>query len=71
MPNPDLSVPLQVDFAEELAVDLGGPRKQFLAAIMREIKDKLFDNSGDLREVQFYVERDHYYAAGIYIGKQK
>ena len=37
----DYSLPLDVTFNGEMAHDLGGPRKEFLAAMVRQIK--LFD----------------------------
>ncbi|VDI17898.1 Hypothetical predicted protein, partial [Mytilus galloprovincialis] len=39
----DLRLTLQVQFYEEGAVDLGGPRKEFFAILMRDIKQKYFD----------------------------
>jgi hypothetical protein len=38
----DYSLPLDVTFTGEMAQDHGGPRKEFLTAMMRQIKDKLF-----------------------------
>ncbi|XP_071149968.1 uncharacterized protein [Mytilus edulis] len=38
----DLRLTLEVQFLGEIAVDLGGPRKEFFALILREIKEKYF-----------------------------
>ena len=65
----DLSVPLSVDFAEEMATDLGGPRRQFLGMMMREIKNRFFSDDGQLTELLYYKEKKHYYGIGLIIGK--
>ena len=39
--SPDYSLPLEVTFTGECAQDMGGPQKEFLGAIMREVKFKL------------------------------
>ena len=41
-PIQDISYPLEVTFSGKEAADYGGPRKEFLSAVTREIKDKLF-----------------------------
>ena len=68
-PEPDLSVPLQIDFSEEMAADLGGPRKQFLTSMMNECREKMFSRNGDIAERIYYLERRHYYGCGLVIGK--
>ena len=45
----DLSYPLEVIFAGEVAQDYGGPRREFLGTIMRELRDKLF--TSDLNRI--------------------
>lgn len=65
----DLSVPLCVDFSEEVAVDLGGPRRQFLSMMMREITSRFFSDDGQLLEILYFLEKRHYYGAGLIIGK--
>ena len=42
-PIADLSFPLDVTFIGEEAADYGGPRKEFLGAFIRELRDQLFD----------------------------
>ena len=68
--SPDYSFPLEVTFTGECAQDLGGPRKEFLGAMMREIRFKLFkekDGEGTfvLRDDMVAVNRMHYLGAGI------
>ena len=41
----DPSLSLEVTFTGEYAQDLGGPRKDFLGAMMHNIKDKLLQTS--------------------------
>ena len=43
----DYSLPLEVTFTGESAQDYGGPRRQFLGSIMREIRDRLFLEQND------------------------
>ena len=43
----DFSVPLEVIFTGEGAQDYGGPRREFLGMVMREIRDKLFKEEGE------------------------
>lgn len=38
----DFSYPLEVTYSGEEAADYGGPRKEFLGAIKRNIQDRLF-----------------------------
>ena len=71
--SPDYSIPLEVTFTGECAQDLGGPRKEFLGAMMREIRFKLFtekDGEGTfvLRDDMIAVNRMHYLGAGIIFG---
>ena len=73
--DPDYSIPLQVTFTGECAQDMGGPRKEFLGAIMREIKSRLFEEmSGEttfvLRDDVVAVDRMHFFGAGIIFGKK-
>ena len=46
-PAIDFSVPLEVIFTGEGAQDYGGPRREFLGMVMREIRDKLFKEEGE------------------------
>lgn len=50
---------LEVQLYNEKAVDLGGPRKEFFLLILREIKEKLFDDG--VKENQ---EKD-YHTVGV------
>ncbi|KAK3593468.1 hypothetical protein CHS0354_036992 [Potamilus streckersoni] len=45
----NLTKTLEVQFYNEVAADYGGPRKEFFRLILREIKEKYFDNG--LREL--------------------
>ncbi|CAB4029344.1 G2 M phase-specific E3 ubiquitin- ligase, partial [Paramuricea clavata] len=68
----DPSLPLEVTFTGECARDLGGPRKELLGAMVREIKDCLFVDNGDstyiLREDVVAENRRHYFGAGLVFG---
>lgn len=55
----DKRLTLEVQFYNEKAVDLGGPRKEFFLLILREIKEKLFDDG--VKENQ---EKD-YHTVGV------
>ena len=46
-PAIDFSVPLEVIFTGEGSQDYGGPRREFLDMVMREIRDKLFKEEGE------------------------
>jgi hypothetical protein len=66
--NHDYSLPLDVTFTGELALDMGGPRKEFLAAMMRQIQEKLFmQNDGEntfvLHENETAENKSHYLGA--------
>ena len=73
----DPSLPLEITFTGECAQDLAGPRKEFLGAMIRNIKDKLFvanqeDSTFNLHNdiVEFYTENSrHYYGPGLIFGK--
>ena len=71
-PIGDISYPLEVTFSGEEAADYGGPRKEFLCAIIREIKDKLFQEVQNgqykLFEDPHSLRKNHYYAAGLIFG---
>ena len=41
-PIEDISFPLEVTFIGEEAADYGGPGKEFLGAVMREVREELF-----------------------------
>ncbi|KAK3083721.1 hypothetical protein FSP39_002007 [Pinctada imbricata] len=45
----DLRLTLEVQFYNEVAVDYGGPRKEFFRLVLSQIKEKYFDNG--LREL--------------------
>ena len=70
----DLSFPLEVAYSGEEAADYGGPRKEFLGAMMREIQDKLFvevgEGSGEykLADKVEDLRKNHYYGAGLIFG---
>ena len=68
----DLSVPLEVNYTGEGAQDYGGPRREFLGMVMREIRDKLFKEEGEgyiIFEEKEALVRKHYYGAGLFFGK--
>jgi hypothetical protein len=72
--NHDYSLPLDVTFTGELALDMGGPRKEFLAAMMRQIQEKLFvqndrENTFVLHENETAENKSHYLRAGLIFGK--
>ena len=70
----DLSFPLEVTFSGEEAADYGGPRKEFLGAMMRESQDKIFvevgEGSGEYKLADKVEElrQNHYYGAGLIFG---
>lgn len=70
----DLSFPLEVTFSGEEAADYGGPRKEFLGAMMRKSQEKLFveagEDSGEYRLAEKVEElrKNHYYGAGLIFG---
>ena len=68
----DYSLPLEVFFTGEGARDYGGPRREFLGSIMRELRDRLFSEQNDgchLSEDQAALEKRHYFGAGLFFGK--
>ena len=70
----DPSLPLEITFTGECAQDLGGPRKEFLGAMIRNIKDKLFvanqeDPTFNLHNDIVSENSRHYYGAGLIFGK--
>lgn len=73
-PPPVFNIPLETTFYGEKAQDYGGPRKEFLSAMCREIKDRLFKKSDDgegytLAFSDYHFTRQHYYGAGIVTGQ--
>ena len=72
-PIADLSFPLDVTFIGEEAADYGGPRKEFLGAVMREIHDQLFDEAGSgeyiLTNDVTSLRQNYYFGAGLIFGK--
>ena len=52
----------KVDFMGEESVDQGGPRKEWIRLMNRQMKDKYFDNG--LRQ---YLSKDYYYV-GVMLG---
>ncbi|XP_067027133.1 uncharacterized protein [Acropora muricata] len=67
----DYSLPLEVTFTGESAQDYGGPRRQFLGSIMREIRDRLFLEQNEellLSEDLAALENQHYFGAGLFFG---
>ena len=72
-PDHDYSLPLDVTFNGEMAEDLGGPRKEFLSSMVRQIKDKLFvkndpDGTFVLHQYEIAENRSHYFGARIIFG---
>ena len=68
----DYSLPLEVTFTGESALDLGGPRREFLGAVMRDIRDKLFTEQQEgyvLFEDLAALEKRYYFGAGLIFGK--
>ena len=69
----DFSIPLEVTFAGENAQDYGGPRREFLASMMREIRDNLFieqEKMGHkIQEEEAALAKSHYFGAGLVFGK--
>ena len=58
----NLRLPLEVNFMGEGAQDSGGPRKEFFRLVLKEIKEKLFDNG----LIEDFAER--HYTSGIIMG---
>ncbi|XP_044165716.1 uncharacterized protein LOC122949746 [Acropora millepora] len=71
-PIADLSFPLDVTFIGEEAADYGGPRKEFLGAAMRELRDQLFDEAGSgeyiLTNDVTSLRQNYYFGAGLIFG---
>ena len=72
-PIEDVSFPLEVTFSGEEAADYGGPRKEYLTGIVREIRDKLFKEEGDTKQYKLFEDNNalankHYFAAGLIFG---
>jgi hypothetical protein len=71
----DLSYPLEVSFIGELAADLGGPRREYLHAVIRDMMDELFeevDGGGFVIGEDpsgLYIHERRYYVAGLLVGK--
>lgn len=71
----DRSTPLEVTFNGESAEDYGGPRREFLSAMVREIRDRLFRKLTDgdvgytLTDDVAAYSRNHYFGAGLVFGK--
>ncbi|XP_068723494.1 uncharacterized protein [Montipora capricornis] len=68
----DFSLPLEVTFAGENAQDYGGPRREFLGCMLREIRDRLFKEQGAaghiLQEDEASLEKNNYFGAGLFFG---
>ena len=70
-PPPIWNVPLDVTFYGEQAQDFGGPRREFLTLMLHEVRDRLFEDTGngyDLAYSDAHFTRRHYYAAGVITG---
>ena len=72
--NYDYSLPLDVTFSGELVQDMGGPRKEFLSAMMRDIKGRLFEQvEGEdafiLTSNEGTERKSHYLGAGLIFQK--
>ena len=71
----DLSVALEVMFAGECAQDYGGPRRELLTLMIREIHERLFVKSGEgssgytLTENTVHADKKCYFGAGLIFGK--
>ena len=71
----DYSLPLEITFIGECARDLGGPRKEFLSSMLRQIQEKLFvesvtESGTFVLHGNIVAEREMYYlGAGIFFGK--
>ncbi|KAK3749365.1 hypothetical protein QZH41_010356, partial [Actinostola sp. cb2023] len=73
IPIDDYSIPLDVTYNGECARDYGGPRREFLGAIVKAIKDRLFKEHQDeegfvLMKDITAIQKQYYYAAGIFFG---
>ena len=65
---------LDVTFSGELVQDMGGPRKEFLSAMMRDVKRRLFEQvEGEdafiLTNNEATERKSHYLGAGLIFGK--
>ena len=65
----NIRLPLEVCFFGESAVDLGGPRKEFFALFTKEFIGRMLDEDGSLVANTDYVARQHYFYAGLILGK--
>ncbi|KAK3107016.1 hypothetical protein FSP39_005117 [Pinctada imbricata] len=67
----NIRCPLEVSFYGEEAMDLGGPRKEFLAFLMQEIQDRfLVTHQGDviLQINEDAIGKHHFFYAGMAVG---
>lgn len=71
----DLSFPLEVTFTGECADDYGGPRREFLGIVVREIRERLFVEASDgedgyqLTQDMTAEYNNYYFGAGLLFGK--
>ncbi|KAL3864771.1 hypothetical protein ACJMK2_006426, partial [Sinanodonta woodiana] len=66
----NIKFPLEVNFHGECARDLGGPRKEFFFAFLKEFKDRMLiyeDQQIMLKSEDEYIARHHYLYAGVLI----
>ena len=73
LPILDLTFPLNITFIGKEAANHGGPSKEFLGAVMRELCDQLLDEAGSeeymLRNNVTSLQRKYYFGAGLIFGK--
>ena len=72
----DRSLPLEVTFTGEKARDYGGPRREFISLMLREIKERLFVENNEGGEGGYFLKdiltariSKYYIGAGIIFGK--
>ena len=65
----NIRCPLEVNFHGENAEDLGGPRREFLGAVIKDISEHPLDQDGKLISKPEALARHQYFYAGLFIGK--
>lgn len=68
----NLRFPLEVPFLEELAQDLGGPRREFFEKALIEMKEELFYTTSNseirlVENIEFLATKMYFYS-GLLIG---
>lgn len=65
----NIRYPIKVGFYDEEVEDLGGPRRELFANLMREIQQMMInEDTKEIVKKSNYIAEKYYYAAGLAIG---